>query len=132
MKNLSHIWLMSGALLLSAPVQAEFIAVSQYEHHTVYVDMSKLSRNANQVTLPVLHDWAQPHRIYTAYYLSSLTQQVFDCVAHQSRVLAVSYFEKNMRYGKLILRSDDPGTWQPTAAQGLSQQLWQRACSSDE
>lgn len=119
-------------LWLSLTAHAQFMPLLQNQQHSVYVDGSSIRQDTPQVTLTVLHDWVAPHPIYTAYYLSSLTRQLFDCVQQQTRVLSVTYFEKNMRYGKIILRSDDPSVWQPIPSQGVTHQLWQRACSPSE
>ncbi len=132
MKNISRICVVTLLLWLSLPAHAQLMLLLQNQQYSVYVDGSSIRQDTPQVTLTVLHDWVAPHPIYTAYYLSSLTRQLFDCVQQQSRVLSVTYFEKNMRYGKIILRSDDPSVWQPIPSQGVTHQLWQRACSPSE
>lgn len=132
MKNISRICVVTLLLWLSLPAHAQLMLLLQHPQHSVYVNESTPRPGSAQVTLTVLHDWVNPHPIYTSHYLSSLTRQIFDCVQQQSRVLSVTYFEKNMRYGKIILRSDDPSVWQPIPSQGVTHQLWQRACSPSE
>ena len=61
-------------------------------------------------------------------YLSSKSQDVYDCGEERSRLLALTMFSGNMGSGKVVYSSSNEGKWDPVAPKSVGQILWEVVC----
>jgi hypothetical protein len=128
---LGFLFLMTFMMLSSGPVYADWeeIAVTE-DGLTTYADPATIRRKGDLVKMWVLSDYnlAQRAEGPSFIYLSSRSQQQFDCVEERSRWLAAAYFSGNMEKSEIVFRKDSEGRWKPVHPRSAAQALWAFAC----
>jgi len=85
-------------VLSSGPVYAEWVAVGGNDEAgmTVYVDPFTIRRKGHLVKTWFLYDFKTVQTKVSNSFLSSRTQQQYDCAEERCRLLAVTCFSSNM------------------------------------
>ena len=88
---------------VSPSVMAEWtlIAVNSDYGLNVYVDYATIRRNGDKVKMWRLYDYKTVQTGIRREWLSDITQQEFDCQNESSKILATSWYSRNMGNGEV-------------------------------
>lgn len=115
-----------------APViaQAEWVKVTSASagEVTVYVDPATIKRTGNVVEFSTLYDYATVRTLSDAPFSSATMQDEIDCVAKQSRTLAVSSHSEAMAGGHVVSTSKGYVPWTPIAPKTIVATLMKHVC----
>ncbi|TKB93880.1 MAG: hypothetical protein E8D41_04805 [Nitrospira sp.] len=115
-------------VLCSAPAYAEWVEVGITDEATVYVDPDTIRRKGDLVKMWYLHDFKTTQTVLKKSYLSSRSQDEYDCTEDRHRALASTSFSGNMGSGKVRSSYSIKGKWEPVLPGTLTQTLWKVAC----
>lgn len=115
-------------LLNSAPAYAEWVEVGITDEATVYADPDTLRRKGDLVKMWYLHDFKTTQTVLKKSYLSSRSQDEYDCTGDRHRALASTSFSGNMGSGKVRSSYSIKGKWEPVPPGTITQALWKVAC----
>ena len=115
-------------VLNSAPAYAEWVEVGITDEATVYADPDTLRRKGDLVKMWYLHDFKTTQTVLKKSYLSSRSQDEYDCTGDRHRALASTSFSGNMGSGKVRSSYSIKGKWEPVPPGTITQALWKVAC----
>jgi hypothetical protein len=115
-------------VLNSAPAYAEWVEVGITDEATVYADPDTLCRKGDLVKMWYLHDFKTTQTVLKKSYLSSRSQDEYDCTGDRHRALASTSFSGNMGSGKVRSSYSIKGKWEPVPPGTITQALWKVAC----
>ena len=116
-------------VLNSAPAYAEWVEVGITDEATVYADPDTLRRKGDLVKMWYLHDFKTTQTVLKKSYLSSRSQDEYDCTGDRHRALASTSFSGNMGSGKVRSSYSIKGKWEPVPPGTIAQTLWKVACN---
>ena len=127
---LAYVLLFFTLLVLnSAPAYAEWVAVGASDSGTTtYADPDTIRRKGNLVTMWYLYDFNTTQTVLKKSYLSSRSQDEYDCTEDRHRALASTSFSGNMGSGKVRASYSIKGKWEPVQPGTMTQALWKVAC----
>ena len=114
--------------LSSAPAYAEWVEVGITDEATVYADPETIRRKGDLVKMWYLHDFKTTQTVLKKSYLSSRSQDEYDCTEDRHRALASTSFSGNMGSGKVRSSYSIKGKWEPVPPGTITQTLWKVAC----
>lgn len=114
--------------LSSAPAYAEWVEVGITDKATVYADPDTIRRKGDLVKMWYLHDFKSTQTVLKKSYLSSRSQDEYDCTEDRHRALASTSFSGNMGSGKVRSSYSIKGKWEPVPPGTMTQTLWKVAC----
>ena len=114
--------------LSSAPAYAEWVEVGITDEATVYADPDTIRRKGDLVKMWYLHDFKTTQTVLKKSYLSSRSQDEYDCTEDRHRALATTSFSGNMGSGKVRSSYSIKGKWEPVPPGTITQTLWKVAC----
>ena len=123
--------LLMGTMLLATAgaASADWTVAGDNDQFSLYVDRATIRRNGNLVKMWDLVDFKT---VQTGpggeSYLSSKTQEQYDCKEERSRQIAFTWFDGKMGSGKVVVSDSDPGKWKPIAPESVAAALWKIAC----
>jgi hypothetical protein len=123
--------LLMGLMLLvtATAASAEWTRVDSNDQLISYVDRATIRRNGNFVKMWNLMDYKTVRTLAGISYLSSKTQQEYDCKEEKVRILAFTWFAGKMGNGKVVYwDSDTGGKWSPIEPGSINETLWKIAC----
>ena len=115
-------------VLSSAPAYAEWVEVGITDEATVYADPETIRRKGDLVKMWYLHDFKTTQTVLKKSYLSSRSQDEYDCTEDRHRALATTSFSGNMGSGKVRSSYSIKGKWEPVPPDAITQSLWKVAC----
>jgi hypothetical protein len=115
-------------VLNSAPAYAEWVEVGITDEATVYADPDTLRRKGDLVKMWYLHDFKTTQTVLKKSYLSSRSQDEYDCTGDRHRALASTSFSGNMGSGKVRSSYSIKGKWEPVPPGTITRALWKVAC----
>ena len=115
-------------VLSSAPAYAEWVEVGITDEATVYADPETIRRKGDLVKMWHLHDFKTTQTVLKKSYLSSRSQDEYDCAEDRHRALASTSFSGNMGSGKVRSSYSIKGKWEPVPPGTITQALWKVAC----
>ena len=115
-------------VLSSAPAYAEWVEVGITDEATVYADPETIRRKGDLVKMWYLHDFKTTQTVLKKSYLSSRSQDEYDCTEDRHRALATTSFSGNMGSGKVRSSYSIKGKWEPVPPGTITQALWKVAC----
>jgi len=115
-------------VLSSAPAYAEWVEVGITDEATVYADPDTIRRKGDLVKMWYLHDFKTTQTVLKKSYLSSRSQDEYDCTEDRHRALASTSFSGNMGSGKVRSSYAIKGKWEPVPPGTMTQALWKVAC----
>ena len=118
---------------VSPSVMAEWtlIAVNSDYGLNVYVDYATIRRVGNKVKMWRLFDYKTVQIAIRKEWLSDITQEEFDCQAETSRILATSWYSRNMGNGEVVYSNGSfEGTSTPIIPNAMSEFTWKAACKN--
>lgn len=115
-------------VLNSAPAYAEWVEVGITDEATVYADPDTLRHKGDLVKMWYLHDFKTTQTVLKKSYLSSRSQDEYDCTGDRHRALASTSFSGNMGSGKVRSSYSIKGKWEPVPPGTITQALWKVAC----
>jgi hypothetical protein len=115
-------------MLSSAPAYAEWVEVGITDEATVYADPDTIRRKGDLVKMWYLHDFKTTQTVLKKSYLSSRSQDEYDCTGDRHRALASTSFSGNMGSGKVRSSYSIKGKWEPVPPGAMTQTLWKVAC----
>jgi Surface-adhesin protein E len=96
---------------------------------TVYVNPSTIRKDGDNVTLWSLFDFQTARTAADGHtYMSARSLSEYDCKASKSRLLAFSWYSKNMGGGKVVFSNSDIQEWEPVLPDSLIGSIWKYAC----
>jgi hypothetical protein len=114
--------------LSSSPAYAEWVEVGITDEATVYADPDTIRRKGDLVKMWYLHDFKTTQTVLKKSYLSSRSQDEYDCTEDRHRALATTSFSGNMGSGKVRSSYSIKGKWEPVPPGTITQALWKVAC----
>jgi hypothetical protein len=115
--------------LWSAPAYAGWVEIGTSNNGaTVYVDPDTIRRKGDLVKMWYLHDFKTTQTVLKKSYLSSRSQDEYDCTEDRHRALASTSFSGNMGSGKVRSSYSIKGKWEPVPPGTITQSLWKVAC----
>jgi hypothetical protein len=116
-------------VLSSAPAYAEWVEIGTSNiGATVYVDPDTIRRKGDLVKMWILYDFNATQTVLKKSYLSSRSQDEYDCTEDRHRALATTSFSGNMGSGKVRSSYSIKGKWEPVPPGTITQTLWKVAC----
>jgi hypothetical protein len=115
-------------VLSSTPAYAEWVEVGITDEATVYADPDTLRRKGDLVKMWYLHDFKTTQTVLKKSYLSSRSQDEYDCTGDRHRALASTSFSGNMGSGKVRSSYSIKGKWEPVPPGTITQTLRTVAC----
>jgi len=115
-------------VLSSSPAYAEWVEVGITDEATVYADPDTIRRKGDLVKMWYLHDFKSTQTVLKKSYLSSRSQDEYDCTEDRHRALASTSFSGNMGSGKVRSSYSIKGKWEPVPPGTMTQTLWKVAC----
>jgi len=123
--------LMMLLTIVSSSAMAEWVKVGTTNKYTFYADPDTIRKKGNIVKMWILFDFNSTHEGATAghKYLSSKSQDEFDCKEEQRKLLYFSRHSKNMGGGDVAYTCNEPEmNWSPVAPDSVGKDLWKFAC----
>ena len=123
--------LLMGLMLLvtATAASAEWTRVDYTDNYIQYVDRATIRRNGNLVKMWGLADYKTMQTVADGQsYLSSKTQEEYDCKEEKVRLLAFTNFSGQMGSGKVVGSDYNPGQWIPIQPASAGELLWKVAC----
>ena len=116
--------------MTATAASAEWTRVDGNDDFIQYVDRATIRRNGNFVKMWSLAD---NETVQTDAdgdsYLSSKSQQEYDCKEEKKRLLAFTWFDGKMGNGKVVyFNGNARGEWSPIAPGSIGEILWKIAC----
>jgi hypothetical protein len=115
-------------VLSSRPAHAAWVEVGITEEATVYADPATIQRKGDVVKMWYLHDFKTTQTVLKKSYLSSRSQDEYDCTGDRHRALASTSFSGNMGSGKVRSSYSIKGKWEAISLGTITQSLWKVAC----
>lgn len=127
---LAYVSLFITILVLSgAQAYAEWVEVGTSNNGaTVYVDPDTIRRKGDLVKMWILYDFKATQTVLNKSYLSSRSQDEYDCTEDRHRALAATSFSGNMGSGNVRSSYSIKGKWEPVPPGGIIQALRKVAC----
>ena len=119
------------ALLMSInnAALAEWVLVSESTTTITYADPSSIRRIGNVVRILTLHDFKNARTDNSGNrFTSSKSQDEFDCLNKQTRVVFFSFHAEKLAKGKVVYRDPTPDKWAPIRAHSSGESLWLFVC----
>ena len=126
--------LLMGLMLLitATAASAEWIFVAQTDQMESYVDDGTIRRSSQFVKLWVLTNFRDPYRGNGDSYLSSKSQNEYDCKEGTFRNLAIVYFVGRMGNGRTMPIVDEMSLkWRAPAPGTVGEKNWKIACGME-
>lgn len=120
--------LMMLLAVMSSSAMAEWVKVGGGDGDFVYADPTTIRKNGDNVKMWSLSDYKTPQGRKS--YMSSKTQDEYDCKEEQSRDLAFSMFSGNMGEGETVFTGPGALRWVPVAPGSVAKVLWNFACGN--
>ena len=114
--------------LSSGPAYAEWVAIATIDNATIYIDTDAIRRKGNLVKLWYLLDFKTVQNVSGKSFLSSRTQEEYDCTEDRERILAMAMFSENMGSGNPVFHDSHEGEWTPVHPDSAGKVLWKLAC----
>ena len=115
-------------VLSSRPAAAEWIEVGTTDEATVYADPATIQRKGDVVKMWHLQDFKTTQTVLKKSYVSSRSQDEYDCTGDRRRALASTSFAGNMGSGKVRSSYTIKGKWEAVPPGTITQSLWKVAC----
>jgi len=115
---------------VSGNAVADWVQVSRSEYATAYADPATIRRTGDRVKLWNLFDF-KTIRVSKASgksYMSSKSQNEYDCSEEQSRPHYFSWHSENMGKGEVVVSSSDVGKWEPVPPGTMNEEIMGWAC----
>ncbi len=125
----AYVSLFIALLVLSnRPAYAEWMEVGITDEAMVYADPDTIQRKGDVVKMWYLHDFKTTQTVLKKSYLSSRSQDEYDCTGDRHRALASTSFSGHMGNGKVHSSYSIKGKWEPVPPDAITQSLWKVAC----
>ena len=125
----AYVSLFIALLVLSnRPAYAEWVEVGITDEAMVYADPDTIQRKGDVVKMWYLHDFKTTQTVLKKSYLSSRSQDEYDCTGARHRALASTSFSGHMGNGKVRSSYSIKGKWEPVPPDAITQSLWKVAC----
>jgi hypothetical protein len=125
----AYVSLFIALLVLSnRPAYAEWVEVGITDEAMVYADPDTIQRKGDVVKMWYLHDFKTTQTVLKKSYLSSRSQDEYDCTGDRHRALASTSFSGHMGNGTVRSSYSIKGKWEPVPPDAITQSLWKVAC----
>jgi len=118
--------------LSSVPAYGEWVAIGYSESlggYTVYVDPTTIRRTGDLVKVWALTDYPTMQIVSGLSFLSSKSQNEFNCVEELQHELTVTWFSGNMGNGNGVWNNSDETNWRPVSPGSVGEGVWKFACN---
>lgn len=116
-------------VLSSAQASAEWVEIGTSNNGAmVYVDPDTIRRKGDLVKMWILYDFKAAQTVLNKSYLSSRSQDEYNCTEDRHRALATTTFSGNMGSGNVRSSYSIKGKWEPVPSGSIIQALWKVAC----
>ena len=93
-----------------------------------YSYVSDLRKNGSIVKMWSMADYNATQQISSKRYLSTMSQDEYDCKEERTRSLILTWYSGNMGKGDQVYSIHDPQQWEPNPPGSLIEDLWKVAC----
>ena len=113
---------------VSASAMAEWALVKEEDEYSVYADFATIRKEGNKAKMWALYDYIRVQEVTGGKSASVKEQSEYDCKEKQRRLLAYSWFSKNMGLGNIVYTDSQPTKWRPITPKNAVDILWESAC----
>lgn len=96
--------------------------------YTVYVETTTIRRSGDMVKMWHMFDFRTVQEFKGGGFLSSRTQQEYDCKGERARQIYFAWTSGNMGSGEVVLRNNTSLGWDPVGSGTIDENLWKFAC----
>lgn len=107
---------------------AGWLKVGNNGGDTFYTDPGTIIKTGNKIKMRSLHDYQAAAKAAGNAFLSSETQDEYDCKEKQARTLYFSFHSKNMGKGRKVYSDSAPHDWETVRLGSAREALWDFAC----
>ena len=115
-------------IFVSSSAMAKWIKVDDDYLLDIYVDYATIRKADNKVSMWDLVDLKSEREVVGTRLLSAKTQNEYDCKKEQWRLVASSFFNKNMGAGRVVYSGKPGQKWLPVEPDSFAEVLWAIAC----
>jgi hypothetical protein len=121
--------LMALLAVVSSSAMAEWVVLGTTDTSTVYVEPTTIRKSGNKVKMWSLENFNSVQEVINKKYLSTKTQDGYDCKEEQYRTLYFTWHSENMGGGNTVYVDSKPEkSWEPVAPNSVARALWKYAC----
>ena len=114
--------------LISTSAMAKWIKVDDNYVFVIYVDYATIHKAGNKVGMRDLIDLKSEREVAGTKLLSAKTWNEYNCKKEQWRLVASSFFNKNMGTGRVVYSGKFGKKWLPVEHDTFAEVLWIIAC----
>jgi hypothetical protein len=117
--------------VVSSGAAAEWVGIRSNDTGTLYADPTTIHRKGSTATMWNLYDYqtAMISKASGKPYLSSKSQNEYECEKRQSRILHTFAHSRNMSAGETVYSWNSPKSrWSSLAPDSVDEMLWRLAC----
>jgi hypothetical protein len=107
---------------------AEWTKIGHTANFKQYSYDSGLRKNGSIVKMWSMADYNATQQISSKKYLSTMSQDEYDCKEERTRSLILTWYSDNMGKGDQVYSIHDPQQWEPNPPGSLIEDLWKVAC----
>ena len=119
------------AVILAAPVQAQWMVLGRSENFRVYLDQKLIQKNGESSQLWQLMDFTVAQWVDAQTVVWSIKSLIeYDCTAMRSRTLAGEAYSEQMGSGRMVASEPVSGApWEAVEPGSTSDKIRQIACA---
>ncbi len=116
-------------LIVSTSAMAEWVAIATADGIISYANPATIRKSGNKVKMWSLIDFNSVQEDAGDKFLSSKSQNEYDCKEERIRTLYFSWHSENMGGGDVVYIDRKPDkNWDPVMPESTGENLWKIAC----
>ncbi len=121
---------LAGLIIMNNSAMADWVPVIGHGMESItYADPATIRKSGSKVKMWVMDDYKTAQQATgNKLYMSTKSQEEYDCKEEQWRGLYFSSFSGNMGNGDMINNVSTPSTWLPVAPGSIVEGLFKFAC----
>lgn len=123
-----RLFLMASLVVVSNSAMAKWIEMGKNEGYAVYAKPPVVSKDGKTSKMWSLIDLNAPETTKGHTYLSIAEQYEYDCAEEKTKLVAFSWYSKNMAGGDVVLKDTQPKQWEKISPKSAREFLWKNAC----
>jgi len=129
---MSKVIVMLLLAMLSSGAAAEWVKVGNTSAKggvEIYVDPATIRRSGNMVKMWAMYDFKTEQVDRGERYLSSKSQDEYDCKGEQWRRIYFTWHSEKMTRGDVVYSYDGiASNWEPVSPGSVNERIWKLAC----
>jgi len=115
--------------VVSSSAMAQWVGIATTHGSIYYANPSTIRKSGNKVKVWTLIDFNSVQEDSGDKYLSSKSQEEYDCKEEQIRLLYFSWHSENMGKGEVVYTENKLAmVWRPVSPESVGRTMWKFAC----